>query len=300
MLSVRGRRHPGWNGFRPTTCGLGRPNWGWTFVGSSGRVFPIQMKASPLLRAWLRRLNGLGVSSTRGTAGSASMRTGAPLVRPAGGDVVPVAADATVLALGGAVGRSAPMEAGGSAGARHCGTPLRPANCGFTVAWDEGFIAKHEGEPLKNSPSAWWSYRSRRADADPDGHRGRRGLCPERRFAPMRSTRWRGGADARSSPTALTGTGAGPVAPSARVESFSNWLRKSVKLTVPPARPRPGCRRIFHRTSTDRRSDQGPATAPDGMPTRDRPRHFNGWRHRSGRIDPGSDAETGSGRVRRR
>ncbi len=124
-----------------------------TFVGSSGRVFPVQMKASPLLRAWLRRLDGWASRSTRGTAGSASMRRARRWSGGPGATWFTVAADATVLALGGASWPKLGSDgswAGILAERGIAVRPLRPANCGFTVAWDEGFIAKHEGEPLKN------------------------------------------------------------------------------------------------------------------------------------------------------
>jgi predicted flavoprotein YhiN len=105
---------------------LGQP----TFVGSSGRVFPQSFKASPLLRAWLRRLDSRG-----------------------DGERV-IEAGATVLALGGA---SWPRL--GSDGswvdwltARDIAiAPLRPANCGFTVAWSDVFRDRLEGQPLKGA-----------------------------------------------------------------------------------------------------------------------------------------------------
>lgn len=124
-----------------------------TFVGSSGRVFPVQMKASPLLRAWLRQLDGLGVSLHTRHRWVGFDKSGKPLVRNAAGDTVTVAADATVLALGGASWPKLGSDGSWTGVLAEHGIavrPLRPANCGFTVAWDEGFIAKHEGEPLKN------------------------------------------------------------------------------------------------------------------------------------------------------
>jgi len=123
--------------------GLGQP----TFVGSSGRVFPNSLKASPLLRAWLRRLDALGVD----------IRTRARWTGFDGDslrfdDAEPLRPDATVLALGGASwprlgsdGRWAPMlEADGTPVA-----PLRPANTGFDVAWSEILRDRFAGQPLK-------------------------------------------------------------------------------------------------------------------------------------------------------
>ncbi|WP_158047045.1 TIGR03862 family flavoprotein [Skermanella pratensis] len=124
-----------------------------TFVGSSGRVFPVQFKASPLLRAWLRRLDGLGVSFHARHRWIGFDDAGKALVR--GPDCVsrPVAADAVILALGGASWPRLGSDGGwtGILEARGIAVrPLRPANCGFDVAWEPGFIARHEGEPLKN------------------------------------------------------------------------------------------------------------------------------------------------------
>jgi uncharacterized flavoprotein (TIGR03862 family) len=126
---------------------LGQP----TFVGSSGRVFPKSMKASPLLRAWLRRLDASGVRFElrhRWTGwddnGRLSFET------PNGQRVVD--ANATVLALGGASwprlgSTGAWAETLGSKGVKI--SELRPANCGFTVAWSDIFRDRFEGQPLK-------------------------------------------------------------------------------------------------------------------------------------------------------
>lgn len=121
-----------------------------TFVGSSGRVFPQEMKAAPLLRAWLHRLRGQGVRlhmrhRWRGFA-SDGLRFDAP-----GGPLV-VEPRATVLALGGASwpqlgsdGAWVPELA--AAGATVA--PLRPSNCGFDVAWSPHFVQHQAGQPLK-------------------------------------------------------------------------------------------------------------------------------------------------------
>ncbi|WP_426425538.1 TIGR03862 family flavoprotein [Bradyrhizobium genosp. A] len=122
-----------------------------TFVGSSGRVFPKTFKASPLLRAWLRRLDATGVQFAfrhRWTGWDAEGRL--QFRTPDG--VLAIAPSATVLALGGA---SWPRL--GSDGAwvdcltakRVAVSKLRPANSGFTVAWSELFRDRFEGQPLK-------------------------------------------------------------------------------------------------------------------------------------------------------
>jgi uncharacterized flavoprotein (TIGR03862 family) len=126
---------------------LGQP----TFVGSSGRVFPQAFKASPLLRAWLRRLDDGGVRFAlrhRWTGwdddGHLAFKT------PEGQRIVET--HATVLALGGAswprLGSDGSwVEALAAKGVAI--SPLRPANCGFTVAWSDIFRDRFEGQPLK-------------------------------------------------------------------------------------------------------------------------------------------------------
>jgi uncharacterized flavoprotein (TIGR03862 family) len=115
------------------------------FVGSSGRVFPKAMKASPLLRAWLRRLEGLGVAF-HPRARWCGFGEGRAL-RFEGFEVTP---DAAVLALGGA---SWPQM--GSDGAWVAAfapgdvAPLEPANMGFRVGWSAPFAERFAGTPLK-------------------------------------------------------------------------------------------------------------------------------------------------------
>lgn len=126
---------------------LGQP----TFVGSSGRVFPQAMKASPLLRAWLRRLAGAGVVFAlrhcwRGWDGEGRL----VFETPEGTKIV--TADATVLALGGASWPRLGSDGGWVAILREAGihiTPLRPANCGFRAAWSAHFAQRFAGAPLK-------------------------------------------------------------------------------------------------------------------------------------------------------
>jgi hypothetical protein len=123
--------------------GLGQP----VFTGSSQRVFPKSLKASPLLRAWLARLSGLGVRiETRrhwlGWEAGGALRVADS---PDG-----IAADATVLALGGASWPRLGADGGWTEALREQRiATLRPANCGFTVAWSEMFRSRFEGQPLK-------------------------------------------------------------------------------------------------------------------------------------------------------
>jgi uncharacterized flavoprotein (TIGR03862 family) len=122
-----------------------------TFVGSSGRVFPESFKASPLLRAWLRRLDSAGVQFAFRHRWSGWDDRGRLKFRTPEGEST-IEAGATVLALGGA---SWPRLGSDGAWVELLAakgvviSPLRPANCGFTVAWSKIFRDRFEGQPLK-------------------------------------------------------------------------------------------------------------------------------------------------------
>ncbi len=126
---------------------LGQP----TLVGSSGRVFPEAFKASPLLRAWLRRLDSMGVQFALrhrwiGWDDDSHLSFRTPDGKRA------VDARATVLALGGASWPRMGSDGGWVQTLAAKGvtiSPLRSANCGFTVAWSDIFRDKFEGHPLK-------------------------------------------------------------------------------------------------------------------------------------------------------
>jgi uncharacterized flavoprotein (TIGR03862 family) len=126
---------------------LGQP----TFVGSSGRVFPKAMKASPLLRAWLRQLDSAGVRFALRQRWTGWNEDGQLLFETAD-KMRAIEASATVLALGGA---SWPRLGSDGAWVQTLAargvniSPLKPANCGFTVAWSEIFRTRFEGHPLK-------------------------------------------------------------------------------------------------------------------------------------------------------
>ena len=132
---------------RDWAAGLGEE----TFVGSSGRVFPRSFKASPLLRAWLRRLAGLGVElrtrcDFRGFAADGALRIAAPAGH------VEIVAGATVLALGGASWPRLGADGGwveALVGQGVAVAPLRPANCGFRADWSAHFAERFAGQPLK-------------------------------------------------------------------------------------------------------------------------------------------------------
>ncbi|WP_191083942.1 BaiN/RdsA family NAD(P)/FAD-dependent oxidoreductase [Roseococcus microcysteis] len=120
---------------------LGQP----VFTGSSGRVFPVAMKASPLLRAWLRRLEALGVALQAGWRWR-GFGTGTTLRFDQG----EVAADAVILACGGASWPQLGSD-GAWVGAFPAAAvaPLAPANMGFEVAWSAPFAERFAGTPLK-------------------------------------------------------------------------------------------------------------------------------------------------------
>jgi uncharacterized flavoprotein (TIGR03862 family) len=122
-----------------------------TFIGSSGRVFPHEMKAAPMLRAWLHRLRAHGVRiHVRHRWLGWNDEDELLFETPAGAQTVH--ADATVLALGGGswpqLGSDASwlelLERRGVALAR-----LKPANCGFDVDWSDHFKERHAGAPVK-------------------------------------------------------------------------------------------------------------------------------------------------------
>jgi uncharacterized flavoprotein (TIGR03862 family) len=125
-----------------------------TFVGSSGRVFPAQMKAAPLLRAWLQRLRAAGVRFHMRHRWSGWTPSGAVLFSTPDGERE-ASANAVVLALGGA---SWPrLGSDGSwqqllAQRSVAIAPLLPANSGFDVqgGWSEHFASRFAGQPLKS------------------------------------------------------------------------------------------------------------------------------------------------------
>jgi uncharacterized flavoprotein (TIGR03862 family) len=152
-----GLRHFGPDALRAWSQGLGIP----TFVGSSNRVFPQDMKAAPLLRAWLHRLRAQGVRfhmrhRWTGWAANGGLQFDSPI------GAVQINPAATVLALGGAswsrlgsdgawwprlAGRAVPL------------TLLQPSNCGFDTAWSDRFSARYAGEPLKSVAIAFEGWR---------------------------------------------------------------------------------------------------------------------------------------------
>ena len=130
-----------------------------TFVGTSGRVFPAEMKAAPLLRAWLHRLRKDGVhfhmrhrwrgwSPENGDEEKKSELYFSTL----GGECF-IQADAVVLALGGGSWSKLGSDGAWVSLLEQSGIPiepLKPANCGFDVGWSEYFSSRFAGQPLKS------------------------------------------------------------------------------------------------------------------------------------------------------
>ena len=133
---------------RDWAAGLGEE----TIVGSSGRVFPKSWKASPLLRAWLRRLDGLGVRIALRHRWTGWDETGRLVFETPTGRIAVPRPDAVLLALGGASWPRLGSDGGWVAilqTARIPIAPLRPSNVALRVAWSDLFRERFAGEPLK-------------------------------------------------------------------------------------------------------------------------------------------------------
>ena len=122
-----------------------------TFVGTSGRVFPTDLKAAPLLRAWLHRLRQSGVvfhmrQRWLGWDATGALRFAGPLGERS------VEARTTVLALGGASWQRLGSDGAWVPWLREQGVEvaaLRPANCGFEMAWSTHLRERFAGAPIK-------------------------------------------------------------------------------------------------------------------------------------------------------
>jgi uncharacterized flavoprotein (TIGR03862 family) len=128
---------------------LGEP----TFVGSSGRVFPKSMKASPLLRAWLARFRSYDVQFHLRHGWCGWDGAGALIFRRSNDQDLRVTADTTIFALGGASWPKLGSDGGWvEILAREQVTlaPLAPSNCGFTIPWSDMIRRRFAGQPLKH------------------------------------------------------------------------------------------------------------------------------------------------------
>ena len=141
-----------------------------TFVGSSGRVFPTDMKAAPLLRAWLHRLREAGVRfhvrhRWYGIEPLADCRWSLRFSAPEGERRIE--ADTVILALGGGSWSKLGSDGRWVALLEQAGVPvapLRPSNCGFDVGWSEHLREHFVGQPVKNVVASF-------TDSDGVGHR---------------------------------------------------------------------------------------------------------------------------------
>ncbi|TBY67174.1 TIGR03862 family flavoprotein [Rhizobium leguminosarum bv. viciae] len=146
------RLRPAFDAFTPDdirdwAAGLGTE----TFVGSSGRVFPKVMKASPLLRAWLRRLEAQGTALRTRHRWTGFAEGGYVFETPEGRSIVHC--DAALLALGGASWPRLGSDAAWVPRLAGRGVEIdtfQPANCGFAVGWSGNFSERFAGEPVKS------------------------------------------------------------------------------------------------------------------------------------------------------
>jgi uncharacterized flavoprotein (TIGR03862 family) len=132
-----------------------------TFVGTSGRVFPKEMKSSPLLRAWLKRLDEAGVRfhlshKWLGWNADRSLKFETPEGKK------DIQAEAVILALGGGSWARLGSDGAWVPWLRQAGVEvaaLKPSNCGFEVAWTAHFREKFEGQPIKSVVLSFSSFR---------------------------------------------------------------------------------------------------------------------------------------------
>ncbi|MEX1034377.1 MAG: TIGR03862 family flavoprotein [Sneathiella sp.] len=124
-----------------------------TFTGSSGRMFPTGLKATPLLRSWLKLLDQRKVQFHLKHSWIETRENNSLLFRTADGTSIEFTADAILYAMGGASYRHLGSDGAWIKSMSASGidiTPLVPSNCGFNVDWSDFFLGKFEGSPLKN------------------------------------------------------------------------------------------------------------------------------------------------------
>ncbi len=204
-----------------------------TFVGSSGRVFPVAFKATPLLRAWLARLDGQGVRLRPGHRWLGWAADGALHFAHGGAEVLMRPAS-TVLALGGASWPRLGSDGAWTALLRDHGVKvaeLRPANCGFLAAWSDEFRARFAGAPLKRV-ALGFEGRSARGEAVVTEYGIEGGVVYALGALLREALAARGEARAVLDlrPDLALPALAGRLAAPRRGQSLSNWLRKSAGL----------------------------------------------------------------------
>lgn len=122
-----------------------------TFIGSSGRVFPVEMKASPMLRAWIQRLKTRGVNFHVRHRWCGWEDQCCVFETPSG--IIKIKPNATILALGGASWPKLGTKGDWVSWLQDAGItvkPFAPANCGFHVNWSTHFSEKFHGQPIKS------------------------------------------------------------------------------------------------------------------------------------------------------
>ena len=195
------------------------------FTGSSGRVFPVAMKASPLLRAWLSRLAAAGVELRTRWRWAGFEDAGFAFDTPHGRQVLHPAV--TILALGGAswprLGSDAAwvpwLAARGVAIA-----PFRPANMGFTVDWSD-HMARHFGAPVKGVALVAGGQRERGEFV-----LSARGIEGGGVYAVSRAVREGAALTLDLAPDRSLSEVTGRLAKGSGKETMANWLRKALKL----------------------------------------------------------------------
>lgn len=128
-----------------------------SYIGSSGRVFPMDRKAAPLLRGWVRRLRESGVHFHVQHRWLGWTETGMLRFATPDGERV-LEADAVVLALGGGSWPQLGSDGAWQSLLAERGidiAPLQPANCGFDIGWSGHFASRHAGAPLKPVIAHW-------------------------------------------------------------------------------------------------------------------------------------------------
>lgn len=128
-----------------------------TYIGSSGRVFPMDRKAAPLLRGWVHRLKDAGVRFHVNHRWVGWNNEGNLRITTNNSEIL-VHADATVLALGGGSWPQLGSDGSWQSLLTDKGVavaPLQPANCGFDIGWSQHFSERHAGAPLKPVIAHW-------------------------------------------------------------------------------------------------------------------------------------------------
>ncbi len=195
------------------------------FTGSSGRVFPVAMKASPLLRAWLARLAAAGVELRTRWRWAGFEGAGLAFDTPRGRQVLRPAV--TVLALGGASWPRLGSDAAWVPWLAARGvtiTPFRPANMGFMVAWSDP-MTRHFGTPVKGAALVAGGQRERGEFVISS-----RGIEGGGVYAVSRAVREGAALTLDLAPGRSLAEVTGRLAKRPGRETLANWLRKALRL----------------------------------------------------------------------